>query len=92
MSDSSDTPGADDEIDVIEVVTEADDDEGNVVIDDMVAIVDGDGNVLATDETIAIATADGDVVVDETISVRGDDGERHAIEEDVTVLEPGDES
>jgi len=35
---------------VIEVETEDVDEDGNVVVDDLVAVVDADGNVLATDE------------------------------------------
>ena len=75
----------------VRVETEVVDDEGNVVVDDLVAAVDGDGNIVATDETITTVTSDGDVVVDETIAVRGDDGRLHAVEEDVTVVEADDE-
>ena len=32
-------------------------------------------------------TADGDVVVDEVLSVVGEDGELHAVEEELTVIE-----
>ena len=87
MSDANDNP---EEIDVIEVVTGGVDEAGDVVVDDLVAVVDGDGNVLATDETIAVETPEGDVVVDETISVLGDDGELHPVEEDITVVESED--
>ena len=43
--------------------------------------------VLATDETVTVVTADGDVVVDEVLSVVGEDGELHAVEEELTVIE-----
>jgi hypothetical protein len=78
------------EIDVVEIVTEEVTEDGTLVVDDLVAVVDGDGNVLATDETVLIADAEGDVVVDETIAVTNADGELEVVEEDVLVVE-GDE-
>ena len=76
-----------DEISEVEVVSTAVGDDGTVVVDDLVALVDEDGNVLATDETIAVESPDGTIVVDEVIAVADDDGELVAIEEDVTVVE-----
>ena len=87
MSETNDTPTGDAEFDLVEVETEGVDERGNIVVDDVVAVVGGHGNIVATDETIAVLTVDGDVVIDETVSVVGDDGELHAIGEDVTVLE-----
>jgi hypothetical protein len=78
-----------DEPEVIEVVTESVDEDGDVIVDDLVAEVDSDGHVMATDETTLIRTAEGDVVVDETFSVAGEDGTLHAVAEDVTVVEAG---
>ncbi len=64
MSDTSDSPDDEiEEIEVIEVVTGGVDDEGSMVVDDLVAVVDGEGNVLATDETVTVETPDGDVRV-----------------------------
>ena len=83
MSDSENTG---DEIEIVEVVTGAEDEDGNVVVDDLVAAVAADGTVLATDETVTVVTADGDVVVDEVLSVVGEDGELHAVEEELTVI------
>ncbi len=80
-----------DEIDIVEIVTEEVSEDGTVVIDDLVAVVDGDGNVLATDETIIAADAEGDVVIDETIAVVNADGELEVVEEDVLLVE-GDEA
>ena len=86
MSETKDpTTGADD-FDLVEVEIDDVDEEGNIVVDDMVALLDSTGSIIVTDETITRVTADGDVVVDETVSVVGYDGELHAIEEDVTVL------
>ncbi|MFI5040259.1 MAG: hypothetical protein ACHQNA_00175 [Acidimicrobiales bacterium] len=90
MSDTADADksvedGAD--LQVTEIVTSTVDEDGNVVVDDLITAVDAEGHVVATDETVAIETPDGDIVVDETFSVAGEDGELHAIEEDVTVLE-----
>ena len=79
------------ELETIEIVTGGIDDEGNVVIDDLVAEVDREGHIVATDETVIIERADGEVLVDETFSVAGADGELHVIEENVTVLEPEEE-
>lgn len=89
MSETSDKPT--DDLELVEVETEGVDDEGNAVVDDLVVAVDKDGKVVASDETIAVVTEGGDVVIDETLSVRGDDGNLHAVEEDITVLEAGDE-
>ena len=92
MSNTGDTnPPADDDIEVVEVVTGGVDEQGDVVVDDLVAAVDSEGNILATDETIAVETPDGDVLIDETISVLGEDGKLHAVEEDITVVEADDE-
>ncbi len=91
MSETNETPAREDALELVEVETEIIDDEGNVVVDDLVAAVDGDGTIVATGETITTVTPDGDIVVDETIAVRGDDGRLHAVEEDVTVLEADDE-
>ncbi len=91
MSETNETPAGEDALELVEVETEVVDDEGNVVVDDLVAAVDGDGNIVATGETITTVTPHGDVVVDETIAVRGDDGRLHAVEEDVTVVEADDE-
>ena len=52
------------EYEEIEVLTEIEDDEGNLVTDDLVALVDHDGNVVATDETVVVETADAVLVAD----------------------------
>ena len=91
MSETNNTSAGEGEIDVVEIETEHVDEDGNVVVDDVVAVLDSDGNVVATDETIAELTADGEVVIDETFSVVGEDGELHAVEEVVTVLDVADE-
>jgi len=91
MSETNNTPTGEGEIDVVEIETEHVDEDGNVVVDDVVAVLDSDGNIVATDETIAELTADGDVVIDEKFSVVGEDGELHAVEEVVTVLGDTDE-
>jgi hypothetical protein len=79
-----------DEPGVIEVVTETIDEEGDVILDDIVAEVDSKGHIVATDETTLIQTAEGDVLVDETFSVAGEDGELHVVSEDLTVVEAAD--
>ena len=84
-------PPGDGSLEVAEVETADVDDEGNLVIDDLLVAVDGDGKIVATDETVAVITPDGDAVVDETISVVGEDGELHAVEEDVAIVEADDE-
>jgi hypothetical protein len=78
------------DIEEVEVVTTAVDDDGTIVVDDLKALVDEEGNVLATDETIAVETPDGTIVVDEVIAVADDDGDLVAIEEDVVVVEDDD--
>lgn len=67
MSESGDTKpsSGQDDLDVVEVVTSGVDEEGNVVVDDLIAAVDAKGRVVATDETITFETIEGDVVVDE---------------------------
>jgi hypothetical protein len=92
MSETNDSPGGEETLDLVEVETEDVDEDGNIVVDDLVVAVDGDGNIVATDETVAVVTVDGDIVVDETFSVVGDDGELHAAMEDVTILGADDEA
>jgi hypothetical protein len=87
MSETNDTPAGDDSLEVTEVETEGVDEEGNLVIDELVAAVDSEGKIVATDETVAVVTPDGGVIVDETLSVVGDDGKLHTIEEDTSVME-----
>jgi hypothetical protein len=80
----------DGDLEMVEVVTSGVDEDGNVVVDDVIAMVDEGGHIVATDETIAIETPEGDVVVDETFSVAGEDGELRPVEEDLTVVEADD--
>jgi hypothetical protein len=87
MSDNNQRPTGEDPLGIVEVEAEGVDEEGNLMIGDLVAEVDSDGNIVATDETIAVVTEEGDVIVDETLSVVGDDGELHAIEEDRSYIE-----
>ena len=84
MSDSE-------ELDVVEVVTEGAADDGTVVVDDLVAVVDEDGNIVATDETIAVEAPDGSILIDEIVSVADEDGELVPVAEDVIVATPDDE-
>jgi len=86
MSDNGDG----EDFEIIEVETEGVDEDGNLVVDDLVALVDEDGNVLATDETIGIETPEGDMVITETVSVAGEDGELEVVEEDVTIIDVED--
>ena len=91
MSGTNDTPADDDSPEVVEVETEGVDEEGNLVIDDLVVALDSEGNIVATDETVAVITPEGDAVVDEKLSVMGKDGKLHAAEEDVSIFEIDDE-
>ena len=84
-------PAGDGSLEVLEVETEDVDEEGNLVIDDLVVAVDGDGKIVATDERVAVITPEGDAVVDETISVVGDDSELHTVEEDIAIVDAEDE-
>jgi hypothetical protein len=93
MSDTKDVTGpAEDKggPEAIEVVIETVSEDGDVIVDDLVAEFDSEGHVIAIDEKTVIQMADGDVVVDETFSVAGEDGTIHAITEDVTVVEADD--
>jgi hypothetical protein len=90
VSETNDATTGADEFDLVEVEIDDVDEAGNVVVDDVVAMLDSTGNIIVTDETITKLTADGDLVVDETLSVVGYDGELHAVEEDVTVLTAAD--
>ncbi|MGO8871708.1 MAG: hypothetical protein ACLQPH_09970 [Acidimicrobiales bacterium] len=92
MSETSETPAGEDELELVEIEAEGVDENGNLVEDDLVVAVDRDGSIVAADETIMVVTPDGDAVIDETISVAGDDGELHAIEEDVSILEADGEA
>ena len=87
MSETNDTPAGDDSLEMVEVETEGVDDEGDLVIDDLVTAVDREGKIVATDETVAVITPEGDAVIDEKLSVVGEDGKLHAVEEDISVLD-----
>ena len=89
MSESN-RPAGENTLGIVEVEAEGVDEEGNLVIGDLVAEVDSEGNILAADETIAVVTEEGDVIVDETLSVVGDGGELHSIEEDRSFIEADD--
>ena len=91
MSETNERPANGASVGMVEVETEGLDKEGNLVIDDVVAAVDSNDKIVATDETITVVTAEGTIVVDETLSVAGDDGELHAVEEDISLLEVDDE-
>jgi len=83
-------PG-DDSLEVVEVESEGIDEDGNLVIDELLVAVDGAGDVVATDETVTVITPEGDAVVEETLSVMGEDGALHAVEEDITLLDADDD-
>ena len=87
MSETNDTPAGEDALELVEVETEGVDDEGNLVLDDLVVAVDSEGKIVAADETVAVITPEGDAVIDEKLSVVGDDGKLHAVDEDISVLE-----
>jgi hypothetical protein len=91
LSETNGTPADDASAKMMEVETEGVDEEGNLVIDDLVVAADSEGKVLATDETVAVITPEGDAVVDEKLSVLGEDGKLHAVEEDISVMEVNDE-
>ena len=91
MSGTNDTPAEEDSPEMVEVETEGVDEEGNLVIDDLVVALDSEGNIVATDETVAVIRPEGDAVVDEKLSVMGKDGKLHAAEEDVSIFEIDDE-
>jgi hypothetical protein len=87
MSGDNQRPSGDDSLEVVEVETEGVDDEGNLVIDDLVVAVDSEGTIVASDETVAVITSEGDAVVDEKLSVVGEDGKLHAVEEGISVID-----
>jgi hypothetical protein len=69
MSKDNQESASEDSLEVVEVETEGVDNEGNLVIDDLMVAVDGEGRIVATDETVAVINPGGDVVVEEDISV-----------------------
>jgi hypothetical protein len=91
MNEKDESSAGEDSLHGVEVESEGVDEEGNLVIGDLVAEVDSVGSIVAADETIAVVTEEGDVIVDETLSVVGDDGELHAIVADRTIIEADDE-
>jgi hypothetical protein len=91
MSDANGTPANEESLEVVEIETAGVDEDGDLVIDDLVVAVDGEGNIVATDETVVVISAEGDAVVDERLSVLGKDGELHPVEEDIAILESDDE-
>jgi hypothetical protein len=89
-TDPQDPSAEDTDVDLVEVEVDGVDEDGDIVVDDVIAAVDNEGNVIATDEIVTVVTPDGDVVVDETISVVGGDGELHPFVQDIAVVEPVD--
>jgi hypothetical protein len=87
MSMTAAGSGAEGSLGVVEFETANVDAGGNLVVDDLVVAVDGEGKTMATDETIAVVTPEGDTVMDEKLSVVGDDGELHIVEEDISITE-----
>ena len=64
-----------DDVEVIEIVTEDVDHEGNTIVDDAIFVVDGAGRVVAQHESITFESPDGDVMR----STLGDDGQMHIV-------------
>jgi hypothetical protein len=91
LSVTSYTPPTEDSLGVVEVESEDVDEDGNLVVDDLIVAVDDEGTIVATDETVAIITPEGDTVIDERVSVIGTDGKLHEIGEDISVTEAEDE-
>lgn len=74
--------------DVVETRTEAIADDGTVIEDDLIELVDADGNVVATDETTVMVEPDGTTVIDEVISVVDDSGELVEVDGATVIIEP----
>ena len=91
LSATSFAPAGTDNLEVVEVASETIDDDGNLVVDDLVVAMDDEGTIIATDETVAVITPEGDTVIDEQVSVIGTDGELHAIAEELSITEADDE-
>lgn len=62
-------------------------DEGEVVTDDLTAVVDSAGHILATDEVVTIEEPDGSAAMDETVAVADDKGELHVVGETVGAID-----
>ena len=73
----------------MEVITAEVEEDGTLVVDDLVAEVDAEGNIVAADELVEIDLPDGTVILDETFSVADEDGDLVVIDEETTVLTPG---
>jgi hypothetical protein len=91
MSDEGAEPEDEtDDVDVIETITTAVGDDGTVLVDDLVAVVDPDGALIATDETITVEGPDGTVVVDEVVSVADKEGNLVPVAEQAEIDAPSD--
>ena len=90
MSDEPTERDDADEVAVIETVTTTVGDDGTVLVDDLVAVVDPEGAVVATDEMIAVEMADGLVVGDEVVSVADEKGNLVPVAEEAEINVPSD--
>ena len=79
------------DLESVEIITAEVEEDGTIVVDDLVAEVDAQGNIVATDELVEIDLPDGTVILDETFSVADENGELVVIEEDTTVFTPEDQ-
>lgn len=90
-TEASDTEATGDrDLESMEIITAAMQEDGTIVIDDLVAEVDPEGRVVATDERVEIDLPDGTVIVGETFSVADEDGDLVAIDEETTIFGPDD--
>jgi len=73
INDAVDTEG---DLEVIEILAEQVDSEGNTIVDHSVFVVDAHGTVVGGDEIITFETPDGEVIM----SQLGDDGDMHLVD------------
>jgi hypothetical protein len=66
---------------VVEAEGSTEGENGEIVSEDVVAILDAEGHVVAVDDVVTVVEPDGSMAFDETVSVVDDDGELVTVEE-----------
>lgn len=62
--------------------------DGDVVREDMTAVVDKETGLTAIDDLVTVESPDGTVIVEETVSVVDDLGNAEEVSETVAVMDP----
>ena len=75
-----------DNIDVVEEITEIDTDDGATIVEDTITVTDLDTGESVIDDTLVVEEADGSVTIDEVVAAVDADGNVEVLAEEVTEI------